>query len=432
MKKLSPLPIQTEDAELLGFPLAQHATFRVTPARAPPLSTVEVYVYIALPQLESANFIILYPPKTISFTSSCVRPHKRVASCDLLDERTARLTINRLDNLAAFGQLISLNTSVFITAGRYPPENNVWRVQAKIDLVTRDRLVFLDDYTSDIDEDDEVLVAWDSQPGFPLQELEASIHYAKLPGLITPLILLFKSNDPMSTRGELKLTYEEFITVRCDFDFVGRGGWERAMLFAGYNDFRDFRPRGGLALLADATLPPIRTCSVDDPSRTLTLTFMSTLQPGMHTIAILAETSARWQPVESSTSLVLNEIENGTKMAIGAVYDFRGPDVVFGIKMDTVSINWFTDVKGAGSQAALTFTVRDPLLDNTASFQNPAVNLTDGSDVYRETKRLLVEMPEGFLHSVSDRADIIVYPEMEGSEDLDGDSNPVGASDRSW
>ena len=42
MKKLSPLPIQTEDAELLGFPLAQHATFRVTPARAPPLSTVEV------------------------------------------------------------------------------------------------------------------------------------------------------------------------------------------------------------------------------------------------------------------------------------------------------------------------------------------------------------------------------------------------------
>merc|ERR1719379_799998 len=424
---LSPLPTQTEDGQLSGFPLSQRANFKVHPTRTPPLSTVEVFVDIALEQLKSANFILLYPPQSMRFTSGCGRPHKRIASCELLDERTARFTINRLDELAPVGQLHGLNTSVFITAGRYPPVNNVWRMQAKIDLVTRDRLMYIEDLDADIDNDDEVLVSWDSQPGFPLQQLDASIFLAKLPGLITPLVLLFRTFDPMTTAGELRLTFEEYLTVRCDFDFIGRGGWERAMLFAQYNDFKDYSPEG-LTLIADGTLPPIRTCAVDDVERTLRLTFMSRLEPGEHTIAILSETDARWQPVTSKTSLVLSD--NGT--AIGAVYDFPGPDVVFGLKMDGVSINWFANVAGAGSQAALTISVRDSLLDNTATFEYPAVNGTDGSDVYREITRLLVSLPEGFTHFVSERKDVIVYPEMAVNADLDGDENPVGSTDRSW
>jgi hypothetical protein len=231
----------------------------------------------------------------------------------------------------------------------------------------------------------------------------------------------------MSTSGELRLVFEEYLTVRCDFDFIGRGGWERAMLFAQYNDFKDFSP-DGMTLIVDGTLPPIRTCAVDDISRTLRLTFTKKLEVGTHTIAILSETSARWQPAESKTSLILSD--NGT--AIGAVYDFRGPDVVFGLKMDGVSVSYFADVKGTGSQAALTITVRDSLLDNTATFEYPAVNATDGSDVYREITRVLVELPEDFTHFVSERKDIIVYPEMASDGDLDGDENPVGSTDRSW
>jgi hypothetical protein len=424
---LSLLPTQTEDGQQSGFPLSQRAYFKVHATRTPPLASVQVFIDIALPQLQSANFIILYPPKSMKFASNCGSPHTRIAACELLDERTARFTINRLDELSPLGQLLGLNTSVYITAGRYPPENNVWRMQAKIDLATRKKLMWIEELDSDIDDDDEVLVSWDSQAGFPLQQLEARIFLAKLPGLITPLIVSFLTFDPMSTSGELRLTFEEYITVRCDFDFIGRGGWERAMLFAQYNDFKDYSP-DGLTLIVDGTLPPIRTCAVDDLARTLRLTFMRTLEPGEHTIAILSETDARWQPVISKTSLVL--ADNGT--AIGAVYDFPGPDVVFGLKMNGVSINWFADVKGAGSQAALTISVRDSLLDNTATFEHPALNATDGSDVYREITRLVMELPDGFTHYVSQRKDVIVYPEMAADADLDGDSNPVGATDRSW
>merc|ERR1719353_2002997 len=53
MEKLSPLPTQTEDGQLEGFPLSQRANFKVQPTRTPPLSTVEVFVAVALEQLRS-------------------------------------------------------------------------------------------------------------------------------------------------------------------------------------------------------------------------------------------------------------------------------------------------------------------------------------------------------------------------------------------
>jgi hypothetical protein len=250
---------------------------------------------------------------------------------------------------------------------------------------------------ADIDANGETLIGWQRVPGFPLEQIAATVEFAKLPGIITPYVLRLKTPEDLPAGGELILTYETSMFLRCDFDFLGRGGWRRARRFATGDDFEDYREAGGLEMPTDGTMPKIATCQVSDKYRQVTLTFMDVLPEGAHSFAALAETLRWWQPGEDPTPVAVRMVspENGT--ILGAVYELPGTEVVFGVKMGSPSVEWDPGASDPlSADAMVTLVVNDPLEDNTP----------DPKDLLR----LIVQMPEGYSHSIRTPDDLTIYP----------------------
>lgn len=276
--------------------------------------------------------------------------------------------------------------------------NNVWVLRVLINLRARQRLVQDLDYMSDSSDviDGEVLIGWQKQAGFPLREMEASVAFAKIPGIITPLVLYFATDEVLPAGGLLILTFEPSIFVRCDFDFVGRGGWRRARRFATGDDYEDYTKEGGKELPMDGTLPSVATCAVSDVERQLVMTFVADMPAGPHCLAALAETW-RWWREEPYDGVSLKLVSPYNETVLGAVYDLPGTEVVFGVKMEAPSVAWDpgkTDPLQA--TAMVTLDIMDPVMDNTPE--------------PRALSRIVVEMPPGYSHGVRSAGDLTIFP----------------------